>query len=98
MADSLTTLRQFRRLVDRFYNRRRLVGAVEVATLLSDVGEPLRTAQAQLGHASLSATAEIYVQAVPASQRAAIEKLERTVVCWWTEVDKSSRWLKRGAC
>ena len=33
MADSLTILRQFRRLVDRFYNERRLVGEVEVATL-----------------------------------------------------------------
>jgi hypothetical protein len=43
------------------------------------MGEPLKTAQAQLGHASLSTTAEIYVQAVPASQRAAIERLERTV-------------------
>jgi integrase len=43
------------------------------------MGEPLKTAQAQLGHASLSSTAEIYVQAVPASQRAAIERLERIV-------------------
>jgi integrase len=47
------------------------------ATLLSDMGEPLKTAQAQLGHASLSTTAEIYAQAVPASQRAAVERLER---------------------
>jgi len=49
------------------------------ATLLSDMGEPLKTAQAQLGHTSLSTTAELYAQAVPASQRAAIERLERTV-------------------
>ena len=49
------------------------------ATLLSDMGEPLKTAQAQLGQASLSTTAEIYAQAVPASQRAAIERLERAV-------------------
>lgn len=49
------------------------------ATLLSDMGEPLKTAQAQLGHASLSTTAELYAQAVPASQRAAIERLEKTV-------------------
>jgi integrase len=49
------------------------------ATLLSDMGEPLKTAQAQLGHASLSTTAEIYAQAVPASQRAAIERLEKTL-------------------
>jgi integrase len=49
------------------------------ATLLSDMGEPLKTAQAQLGHASLSTTAEIYAQAVPASQRAAVERLEKTL-------------------
>jgi integrase len=49
------------------------------ATLLSDMGEPLKTAQAQLGHASLSTTAELYAQAVPASQRAAVERLEKAV-------------------
>jgi len=37
------------------------------STLLSDLGEPLKTAQAQLGDASLSTTAEIFAQAVPAS-------------------------------
>jgi integrase len=47
--------------------------------LLSDMGEPLKTAQAQLGHASLSTTAEIYAQVVPASQRAAVERLEKAV-------------------
>ena len=49
------------------------------ATLLSDMGEPLKTAQAQLGHASISTTADIYAQSVPASQRAAIERLEHVV-------------------
>jgi integrase len=49
------------------------------ATLLSDMGEPLKTAQAQLGHASLSTTAEIYAHAVPGSQRAAVERLEKVV-------------------
>jgi integrase len=49
------------------------------ATLLSDMGEPLKTAQAQLGHASLSTTAEIYAHAMPSSQRAAVERLERAV-------------------
>jgi integrase len=49
------------------------------ATLLSDMGEPLKTVQAQLGQASLSTTAEIYAQAVPASQRAADERLEQAV-------------------
>jgi integrase len=44
------------------------------ATLLSDLGESLKTAQAQLGHARLSTTAEIYTHVVPASQRAAVEQ------------------------
>jgi integrase len=35
--------------------------------------------QAQLGHARLSTTAEIYTHVMPASQGAAIEKLERAV-------------------
>jgi integrase len=48
------------------------------ATLLSDLGESLKTAQAQLGHARLSTTAEIYTHAVPASQRAAVEKFPST--------------------
>jgi integrase len=49
------------------------------ATLLSDLGESRKTAQAQLGHARLSTTAEIYTQVVPASQRAAIKKLGRAI-------------------
>jgi len=56
-----------------------------LATLLSDLGESLKTAQAQLGHARLSTTAEIYTHAVPASQRAAVEKLERII--WATKLD-----------
>ena len=55
------------------------------ATLLSDLGESLKTAQAQLGHARLSTTAEIYTHVVPTSQRAAVEKLERAV--WTTKLD-----------
>jgi integrase len=55
------------------------------ATLLSDLGESIKTAQAQLGHARLSTTAEIYTHAVPASQRAAVEKLERTI--WAMKLD-----------
>jgi integrase len=49
------------------------------ATLLSDMGEPLKTAQAELGHANLSTTADVYAQVVPASQRAAVERLEQLV-------------------
>ncbi len=54
------------------------------ATLLSDLGESLKTAQAQLGHARLSTTAEIYTHVVPTSQRAAVEKLERAI---WPQLD-----------
>jgi hypothetical protein len=43
------------------------------------MGEPLKTAQAQLGHASLSTTAEIYAHVIPSSQRFAVERLERAV-------------------
>jgi integrase len=49
------------------------------ATLLRDMGEPLKTAQAQLGNANLSTTADIYAQVVPASQRAAVKRLEQAV-------------------
>jgi len=49
------------------------------ATFLSDMGEPLKIAQAQLGHSNLSTTADIYAKVVPASQRAAVERLERFV-------------------
>jgi len=59
------------------------------ATLLSDLGESLKTEQAQLGHARLSTTAEIYTHAVPASQRAAVEKLERAI--WETKLDPNSK-------
>jgi integrase len=63
------------------------------ATLLSDLGESLKTAQAQLGHARLSTTAEIYTHAVPASQRAAVEKLERAV--WTIKLDPNGPKLER---
>jgi len=53
--------------------------------LLSDLDKSVNTAQAQLGHARLSTTAEIYTHAVPASQLAAVEKLERTI--WATNLD-----------
>ena len=49
------------------------------ATLFINLGESLKTAQAQLGHARLSTIAEIYTHVVPASQRAAVERLERAV-------------------
>jgi len=63
------------------------------ATLLSDLGESLKTAQAQLGHARSSTTAEIYTHVVPASQRAAVKKLERTI--WTTKLDPIGPKLER---
>jgi integrase len=54
------------------------------ATLLSDLGESLKTAQAQLGHARMSTTAEIYTHVVPATQRAAVVKLEKAI---WPQLD-----------
>jgi integrase len=54
------------------------------ATLLSDLDESLKTAQAQLGYARLSTAAEIYTHVVPASQRAAVERLERVV---WPQLE-----------
>jgi integrase len=62
------------------------------ATLLSDLGESMKTAQAQLGHARLSTTAEIYTHAVPASQRAAVAKLENSI---WTQVDPNGPKLQK---
>jgi integrase len=46
------------------------------ATLLSDAGEPIKLAQAQLGHSDLATTLQVYTHAVPESQRRAVEKLE----------------------
>ena len=45
------------------------------ATLLGEVGESLRTAQAILGHADLETTLNIYTHAIPESQRRAVDKV-----------------------
>ncbi|MGH9466545.1 MAG: tyrosine-type recombinase/integrase, partial [Terriglobales bacterium] len=45
------------------------------ATLFQLAGGSLREAQAQLGHSRMSTTLEIYTLPLPASQRAAVEKL-----------------------
>jgi hypothetical protein len=47
----------------------------------------IKTAQAQLGHAGLRTTAEMCTHQVPASQPAAIEKLERPFVGNWAQMD-----------
>ncbi len=45
------------------------------ATLLQAAGGSLKDAQAQLGHAKMSTTLELYTQTIPAQRRAAVEKL-----------------------
>jgi len=46
------------------------------ATLLSEAGEPLKVAQAQLGHADLQTTLSVYTHVMPDSQRKAVERVE----------------------
>ena len=45
------------------------------ATLLGEVGESLRTAQAILGHSDLKTTLNVYTHAIPESQRRAVDKV-----------------------
>jgi len=45
------------------------------ATLLGEVGESLRTAQAILGHSDLETTLNVYTHAIPESQRRAVGKV-----------------------
>jgi integrase len=45
------------------------------ATLLGEVGESLKTAQAILGHSDLGTTLNTYMHAIPDSQRRAVEKV-----------------------
>jgi len=45
------------------------------ATLLGEVGESLRTAQAILGHSDLETTLNVYTHAIPESQKRAVDKV-----------------------
>jgi len=49
------------------------------ATLLDSVGTPLSTTQALLGHSSPEITREIYLHAIPADAKAAVERIVRLV-------------------
>lgn len=49
------------------------------ATLLSQSGASPKDAQAQLGHAHISTTMDIYTQPTPAHQREAVEKMAQLV-------------------
>jgi integrase len=45
------------------------------ATLLGEVGESVKTAQAILGHSDLETTLNTYMHAIPESQRRAVERV-----------------------
>jgi len=50
------------------------------ATLLDAAGAPLGTVQALLGHSSPEITRQIYLHAIPAEQRRAVEEVEKLLV------------------
>jgi integrase len=57
------------------------------ATLLDAVGAPLGTVQALLGHASSEVTRQIYLHAIPAEQRRAVDGVERLLIGpKWTQI------------
>ena len=57
------------------------------ATLLGEVGESVKTAQAILGHSDLETTLNTYMHAIPDSQRRAIERVAGVL---FPDVPKSS--------
>ena len=60
------------------------------ATLLSEAGEPLKVAQAQLGHADLQTTLGVYTHLLPESQRRAVERVESLVFPNFPKFDAES--------
>jgi integrase len=54
------------------------------SSLLNDLNVPVKIAQEQLGHASISTTLNIYTHVVDASHRKAVEALEQRL---FTELD-----------
>ena len=45
------------------------------ATILGEVGESVKTAQALLGHSDLETTLNVYTHAIPESQKRAVDKV-----------------------
>ncbi len=61
--------------------------ALHHATLLDVVGVPRGTVQALLGHASSEVTRQIYLHAIHAEQRRAVEGVERLLIGpKWTQI------------
>jgi integrase len=57
------------------------------SSLLNDLKVPVKIAQEQLGHASISTTLNIYTHVVDASHRKAVEELEERLLARWTVLD-----------
>ena len=64
------------------------------ATLLSEAGEPLKVAQAQLGHADLQTTLGVYTHVLPESQRRAVERIESLIFPNFPKCDPGSTGAK----
>jgi integrase len=58
------------------------------ATLLDSVGAPLGTVQSLLGHATSEITREVYIHAVPADARGAVQKVDDLIGPKWTQIPK----------
>ena len=59
--------------------------------LPNDLKVPVKIVQEQLGHASISATLNIYTHVVDASHRTAVEAVERDCLAMWTPMDSNWR-------
>ncbi len=57
------------------------------SSLLNDLKVPVKIAQEQLGHASISTTLNIYTHVVEASHRIAVEAVEDRCSASWTVLD-----------
>jgi integrase len=61
------------------------------ATLLTDVGESIKTAQAQLGHPDLATTLNLYTHVVPDSQRRAVERISEALFSIVLKLDDGAK-------
>ena len=61
------------------------------ATLLTEVGESIKTAQAQLGHSDLATTLNLYAHVIPDSQRRAVERVAGVLFSDVLKLDDSAK-------
>jgi integrase len=65
------------------------------ATMLDGVGTPIGTMQSLLGHSTPDITREIYLHAIPAEQRRAVENVEQLLFGpKWTQVEAATTTLQ----